>query len=263
MTADGRYSPRAIKGAPGSDGYVLTTVGGVPMWMPPPSPGGGTGISRDRRWNIPAGATSYDEFSGASLGGSYVRVDDTGGSGRLTWTQADDLLISTNTGGDTLNQFSALMIPLSAVGGALATGDAFVTCLILSSNGANYAFGGMLFADGVAFGAGKQVVATSHYGASSQDHFLRSYTNYTTIGTSVAQITGVRLGTPTFIRLVYLGGTTWRRDLSYDGQFWQIGGATLTLSITPTHVGFLNSSFGTATANQIGYEFIRRWAGIT
>lgn len=255
----------AARLAAGANGYVLTadsTVSGGLKWSAAPGVGS-AGISRDRRWNIAASETSYDEFSGASLSGAYVRVDDTGGSGRLTWAQGDDLLIATNTGGDTSNQFSALMIPLSSVGGSLNTGDAFITCLRLASNGVNYVFGGLLFADGVTFGAGKQVVATSHYGGTSQDHFLRSYTNYTTLGTSVSQLTGVQLGTSYFVRLVYLGGTTWRRDISYDGILWLKGTATLTLSITPTHVGFMDSSFGTATANQISYEFLRRVSGIT
>lgn len=261
----GTGADAAARLAAGANGYVLTadsTVSGGIKWSAAPGVGS-AGISRDRRWNVGAGETSYDEFSGASLSGAYVRVDDTGGSGRLTWTQSDDLLIATNTGGDTSNQFSALVIPLSSVGGSLNTGDAFVTCLRLASTGANYVFGGLLFADGVTFGAGKQVVATTHYGGTSQDHFLRSYTNYTTLGTSVSQQTGVQLGTTYFVRLVYLGGTTWRRDLSSDGVLWSKGSATLTLSITPTHVGVLSTSFGTATAGQVSYEFLRRVSGIT
>lgn len=38
MTSSGhRYHPRAIEGDDANDGYVLTTVGGKAMWMPPPT----------------------------------------------------------------------------------------------------------------------------------------------------------------------------------------------------------------------------------
>lgn len=36
------YHPRALQGDPANDGYVLRTVGGVPMWLPGAVPAGGT-----------------------------------------------------------------------------------------------------------------------------------------------------------------------------------------------------------------------------
>lgn len=38
MTTGGRYSPRAIKGDPNNDGYVMTTTDGVAGWAEPSSP---------------------------------------------------------------------------------------------------------------------------------------------------------------------------------------------------------------------------------
>lgn len=260
--ATGATGPAGATGATGPAGATGATGATGPAGATGSS-GTGTGISRDRRWNVAAAETSYDEFTGAGPAAAYVRVDDTGGAGRLTWAQVDDQLLSTNTSGDTAAQFSALMRPLSGVGGALAAGDAFITCLTISSTGANYAFGGLVFADGVAFGAGIQVVATSHYGGSSQQHILRSYTGYTTNVSNVDALAGVLIGRPFFIRLVYLGANVWRRDLSEDGILWRKGAATLTLAVTPTHVGVLNTSFGTATPNQVSYEFLRRVSGIT
>lgn len=263
-----RLRPHQIAGselaAPPDDGDVLTwdSTDDEARWAAPTG-GGGSGRSLDRRWNVGPAETSIDEFDDGSIGGSWVAVYDTGGSGRLTWTEAEDQLIATNTGGDTGNQFSALLLPLSGIGGSLATGDAFITCVSIGSNGANHAFSGLLFSDGTAFGSGNQLVATTHAGAASADHVLRTYTGFTTNSASASSISGVRIGTPWFLRLVYLGGTTFRRDVSEDGKSWRIGATMSVASFTPTHVGVLSSSFGTATAHQLRYEFLRRVAGIT
>lgn len=265
-----RLDPHQISGSelpsPPTSGDVLTynaTEDKAEWAAPPGGGGGGSGLSLDRRWNVGPGETSYDECDDDTIDPAYVAVYDTGGAGRLTWSEADSQIKATNTGGDTGNQFSALMRPLSGVGGALVDGDAFISCLTIGSVGSNYAFGGLVYADGTTFGAGAQLVATSHVGTSSADHFLRSFTNYTTLGTSVNGLGGVLLTVPIFVRLVYLGSNTWRRDLSSDGRTWRKGGANLTSSLTPTHVGFMSSTFGTGTAHEIQYEFLRRVSGIT
>lgn len=227
------------------------------------SGGGGSGRCLDRRWNVGPSETSYDEFIDGTLGGSYVRVDSSGGGARVTWTETDDVLKASNTGGDSAEHLNALMLPLTSAGGSMVAGDAFSTCLVVNSAGSNYAFSGLLLADGVTFGAGNQVVATSHYGSSSRQHYLRGYTNYNNAASNVDGISTMTLVEPWFIRLVYLGGTTWRRDLSGDGRNWYKGGATLTKTITPTHVGFMTTSWGSSTASEISYEFLRRESGVT
>ncbi len=262
-----RLRPHQIAGselasAP-ADGDVMTwyATDDEARWAAPA--GGGSGRSLDRRWNVGSTETSYHEFTSGGVPGSGVRVDSTGGAARVTWAVADDNLTATNTGGDTTAHLNALMFPLSGLGGSLSTGDAFITCLGIGAPQTDYSFGGLLFSDGTTHGAGNQVVATSHWGSSSRDHFLRSYTNFTTVGTSVAGAAMAPLFNLAFVRAVYLGGTTWRRDLSPDGRSWIKGSANLTKSLTATHVGFLSSSWGTSTVGVISYEFLRRVAGVT
>lgn len=227
---------------------------------------GGGSTNNDRRWSVGPGETSVDEFNDASISASFVPVNKTGTTANIAWTEAADVLsVATGLGTDTTGDFHALMLPLTSAGGSLVAGDAFETALIIGSTGTNYTFGGLCFANGATFGAGAQVAAVIHWGSTSQQDTLRSYTNYSsaTGGSVIDTFTSVALGGLRYTRLVYLGANVWRRDLSFDGVTWIKGPNTLTLAITPTHVGLLASSWGTSTKGSISYQFLRRVSGIT
>lgn len=228
------------------------------------APAGGATAIKDRLWTPAAGVTSIDEFNNNSISGSFTRVDASGGTGRVAWTEGGDVLSVGIAGGDASGELHAQMYPLSGVGGAPAAGDAFLTAFMIGNlTAANYAFGGLILADGTTYGAGKQVVATSHVGTTSRDHYLRTFTNYSTIASSVDQITnGASTGVTYFVRIVCTAANTWRRDISIDGVTWQIGTAAA-YTITPTHVGVIASSFGTSTKSMVRYEYLRRQSGVS
>lgn len=259
-----QINPLNSAGTTVADGdYILTVAGGKVTGLTL-APVGGV-VIKDRLWTPASGVTSIDEFNDNSLSGSFTRVDAAGGSGRATWTEGGDVLSVYNAGGDAVNELHAQMYPLSGVGGAPAVGDAFFTALMIGNPvGTNYSFGGILLADGTTYGAGKQVVATSHVGTTSRDHYLRTYTNYNTIASSVDQVaTAVSTGLTYYLRIVCTAANTWRRDYSYDGVTWFPGGATASYTLTPTHVGVLSSSFGTSTKSTVRYEFLRRQSGVS
>lgn len=266
---NGLFVPRGSVPTGGTTGQVLGKASDADFdlnWLTP-SGGGGGGVGKDRRWNVGSAETSIDEFNDDSLDAAWVRVDKTGTTGYVTWAEgADALTVDTAVAGnDTTGDFHAMMRPLSGAGGSLVTGDAFITTIRLTDPGQNYVFGGLCLADGVAFGSGSQVMATCHWGSSSQQDVIRSYTNYSsaTGGTVGNTFTSVALGVLRYIRLVYLGSNTWRRDYSSDGVGWILGSATLSFAVTPTYVGLLASSWGTSTKGVVTYEFLRRVSGIT
>jgi len=214
----------------------------------------------DRRWNVPVGWTSFDEFNNASLDAAWVRVDKSGGTARAVWTEAADVLSVFNNGEDAASELHAMMRPLSGVGGSLIAGDAFVTHLSLNGSNGAYVMGGLVLADGVTSGAGTQLITLSftNNGALSVD--TRVMTNYQVAGAQSTTV-GYPHG-PLYERLVFLGGTTWRTDISPDGVSW-VPGTTVSCAITPTHVGVHCSSWGSGIKGVSSYEFIRRVAGVT
>jgi hypothetical protein len=55
---------------------------------------------------------------------------------------------------------------------------------------------------------------------------------------------------------------TWRVDLSPNGDLWLLG-STVSKTITPTHVGFAASSWGSAVKGVTAFDCIRRVASVT
>jgi hypothetical protein len=207
---------------------------------------------RDRLYLPAANVLSIDEHNNDSIDPAWVRVDNpTAGITRVSWTEGADVISAKGEGGDASSELHALLRPLSGAGGSVAVGDAFLTCVTLYGPYAtNYTMGGIILSDGTAYAAGNQ----------SND--VRAFTLYNTQG-----VTGGALGTawsiPTYIRLVMTAANTWRGDFSCDGVSWILGSATVAKTITPTHVGYIYSSWGTAVKGIASYQVLRRAAGVS
>ena len=223
------------------------------------------GTNHDRRWNVGPTETTIDEFNDNTLAAAWIRVDGASApAGNVTWTEAGDVLSAYHSAADTGNATHALLRPLS---GALAAGDALVTCMtIFGPTATNYQVAGIIVADSTTFGTGKQLLAELYNesaGVTSITAALDQYANFLPgAGTLLPTRVGT-IGTPIFVRLTYLGSDIWRLDRSADGISWLTGTNVTYTGFIPTHAGFLLRDAGSGTKFIASYEFLRRVAGIT
>lgn len=252
-------------GTPPTNGQTLVFDLVSGLWKPGTiSGGGGGGTNKDRRWTVGSAETSVDEFNDSALDVAWVRVDGTGAVlANATWTEDGDALSVISNGADTAAVIHGMMRPLSGAGGALVAGDAFITCLTLMGAAlTNYTMGGLVLSDGVTFGAGAQIVSLSYTDTTAkQANDVRQSANWA-ISTSAGMVTSSP-GVPTFVRLVMMSANVWRCDISPDGVLWIKGTATLAYAMTPTHVGFHKTTWGSAVNGVTSYEFLRRVSGVT
>lgn len=225
--------------------------------------GGGSSTVKDPRWNVLAGQAAVDEFNDSSLAGAWTRVDGTGAaSGNVVYTEDGDVLSVKQEGGDTASCIHGLVRPLSGVGGALSVGDGFVAGVAIGGAFLNFAMFGLVLADGNTFGAGNQVAGFAFMSTGGLNHDCREFTgwnsNPTTVSSASAPFPFFK-----YQRIALIAANTWRHDWSPDGVSWVKGTATLSKTMTATQVGVLSSSWGTSTKTVIGYEFLRRVAGVT
>jgi len=235
-------------------------------------PGGGTPIvatrlhaleraSSDLRWLVPSGMTSVDEFDDDAIGGSWVQADGTGAaSGNVAWAELGDCLSVRLAGGDTAGRFHALVIPIDA----MSVGDGFVTCMTMMAPPAtDHAMGGLVLSDTATYGGGNQVLTLNH--TSSGGAGIQYNDCYGSSGFSVdsgGAGPNSHAGAPTWLRLALIAANTWRQDVSPNGVHW-LTGPTVSKTVTPTHVGLLATSYGSATKSVISYEFLRRVSGVS
>jgi len=219
----------------------------------------GGGGNRDLRWFVPSGSVSIDEFNDDTIDPAWVRLDGTGApAANATWAEKGDALSVYNAGGDTANRLHALVRPLSAFGGAVNPGDAFVTAVHMFCSTGTFFMGGIVLADGATADAGNQVVGLV-YNAGGFTVNAWAGTGWSFSGQTADMLTSSQ---QMFVRLVCLTATTWRADLSPDGVQWMLGTA-LTKTVAPTHVGLVSSTWGSSVKGIVKYEFLRRVSGVS
>ncbi|GAB3889552.1 hypothetical protein [Terrabacter terrigena] len=220
---------------------------------------------RDRKFLIPSSTTSVDEFDDDSLDAAWTRVDPASVASSISWSEGGDSLSCNQlAGGTPANQIHGLIRPLSGIGGALAVGDGFVTAVTHFGPTANFLMAGIVLTDSTAAGAGGQVAALSYGTGANGDQMTNNIWNGT--GWSLSGQAGdvmCRSGCPIFLRLSLIAANTWRHDISPNGVAWMTGPATLTKTLTPTHVGLVGSLWGTSTKGVMSYEFLRRVSGVS
>jgi hypothetical protein len=229
--------------------------------------GGGGSTVKDRRWAPGAAETVIDEFNDDSLAAAWVRVDGTGAAaGNVAWTEGGDTLSSRRIAANTSNKANGIVRP---IGTAPATGDAWVTCVTQHGQmSLNYMMAGLVISDGTTHGAGKQVWAellSQGGGAVAVSSYAFQSTNWDlSTGTGSTARLNPPIGAPKFLRLVYMGSSQWRADVSPNGIEWIPGASLVTQSsFTPSHVGFYSRDGGSGTLGIASYEFLRRVSGVT
>lgn len=228
------------------------------------SGGGGSSVPT-RRWNVGPGETSVAEWDGSDFSG-FTRVD-AASAGRVSWTEAAGGLSAKHngSGSDGTDVYHAAMIALSGFGGALAVGDGFVYNISVLG-AANSVLAGLMLADGVTVGSGKQL-ASLHYGTPpTYTHQPRALTGYNTLASGGAGGTGGNglLAAPIWVRISKQASNVWRVDTSPNDVDWITNtGATVTYAFTPTYVGVTTTDWNTSTQSIVDFGPIRRVTGVT
>jgi hypothetical protein len=156
------------------------------------------------------------------------------------------------------------MISLSS---AVAVGDAFLTRInVYRTPADSNLMAGVILADGVVSGSGKQIAAMP-YGWGGSWVNISAFTNYQN---NVDYNQG---GDPyleakmMWLRLVRLanngsGVPVWRIDLSPNGIHW-LTSYTLAYDVVPTHVGLFCSSWNSDRRSILTFDTLRKQTGIT
>ena len=109
----------------------------------------------------------------------------------------------------------------------------------------NYNRVGLLMADGTTFGSGSQVMWFHSFSQSLVA--ISPYTGYNTDigGATTKAMKYSTAGTGTFfIRLKYEGSNHWRGYISADGISWADLTGQITLTLSPTKIGFFVTTYG-------------------
>lgn len=244
------------------------------LWKPGTISGGGGGGSavNDRRWAIGPAEVVIDEFNDSLLNAAWVAATHTSypAGAKPSYVESADVLsvkygVASGVGGSTpdgaTGRHAGLVRPLSDIGGAMANGDAFVTAFTVHVRGANYRMSGLVLSTSGASGAGRQLYVrwwnnnVANALVSIRD--LTSWGGDTKVGADYSYMAGL-----IYLRIVRLSASTWRYDVSSDGVQWILGDSASNWAFEPTHVGFAESNWNTATPSVTSYEFLRRVAGI-
>ena len=200
--------------------------------------------------------TLGDEFSGATLDSSWVRVDRTGNAAPVTWTQSGGMLSVKSTATDTAAELHALMKPL---GGATFPLSVVTATRQAHAYATNYQMMGLILADGVTYGSGTQLkdlmyVDTTTAGLKPSP---RSHTGYSTDGTTYDNSNWNFFSPVVWRRWDWTAANTFTYSVSPDGISWIQLGGTISLTFTPTHAGMYISHWGQTRTSVGTFEFFR------
>lgn len=202
--------------------------------------------------------TLDDEFNDDTLDGSWTRVDRAGNSAGLIYTEGSDVLsLLHDSGTDLGGEMHGLVKSLGGASFPLTLETAFRT---IGPYATNYHMTGLVFADGTTYGAGKQMLTMPFIfsGAAGYQWSVRPYTNWLTETTNFDDHAVGIYNSPFFMRLKWSAANTFEAWYSCDGVSWiKRPNTTMSYTITPTHVGFVHSHWGTTKRTITSWEYFR------
>lgn len=232
-------APAAANGvvAGGAAGEVYAKIDGTDYnceWIPAPS-GGGV----PERWYIAGSADEGydDEFDDASIDGDWIAVDVAGKAN--SWYEPTGLkgLSMSSPSGKGAMDLSGLLRPLDD----FAAPCYIETAVKIQGYTTNYPGAGLIFADGVTWGAGVQVDVT--YVGNSNIINLARHANYDTRA-AYADIKGHAYAKQDriYMRLYWSAANTFSTYISPDGVVWFLLHSAVAHTVTPTHFGLAVTS---------------------
>jgi hypothetical protein len=214
-------------------------------------------FSKDPRYSLNSDSgTLSDEFSTVSLDGNWTRVDRSGNSAGVTWTQSGDMLSVKSTATDNAGEMHALVKPL---GGASFPLTFTTASRHMHRYATNYQMLGIVLADGVTYGSGTQLADIMYVDTSAAGlrPSPRSFTGFNTNVNTYDTNSWSYHGGLVWHRWNWTAANTFTYETSPDGVSWIQLGGTISLTITPTHAGVWISHWGTAQSSIGSFEFFR------
>lgn len=202
-------------------------------------------FDKDVRIAGPLGAFD-DEFDDDVLDAAWIRVDRSGNSAGLVYTEKNGLLSLKHEGTDNSGEFHGLMKPMTGLSAPVT----IETCIRVAGHYAiNNLMNGLGFASGAVYGSTN--LLTNHgYSNSSNgsglflaNYFVTNWNSAVGLGTDYgqAQFPGV-LGI--HFRLQWSAANTWNAWWSSDGVSWIQVLTNKAQTMTPTHFGLVHSHYG-------------------
>jgi hypothetical protein len=190
-----------------------------------------------------------DEFDDANFTG-WTAV--TPGTNDPTISEANDNVTLALPGGGASASLRAFM-----KADTISVGDIIEMCFRGIGRAATFNQCGLLFADGNTYGAGSQFSFAFSPGETSfvKHHF----TNYNSVASGVGYAYyGGSAFSDVFMRLKYESANNFSGWISADGNLWVNLTGTINRTLTPTHLGFHASSWGSATPYVWSIRYFRK-----
>jgi hypothetical protein len=239
------YDTAATRLGVGTNGQVLTADSTQSLGVKWASAPGSSGVPE--RWYAPGSADEGydDEFDDGGIAG-WTAVDVAGKAN--VWYEPTGLkgLSGDFPSGKTVNDISGQLKSL----GAMAAPCYIETAVKIVSPyySANYPSVGLVFADGVTVGAGKQVYGSYTMGSWSATKRntigWAQYTGYDTRGDggSELELYPSIITDRMYLRLAWTAANKFRVYFSIDGVCWYDASGELSFTITPTYFGIIQTA---------------------
>lgn len=200
--------------------------------------GGGGGGGLDPQTSVYPAFTvgaNDDEFSDGSFSG-WTAVND--GANVPTVTETNNVCSISVPGGHAAADLAAYMKTVTP-----AANDYIEFGFRGVGRAQNYNIIGLIMANGNTYGAGTQVFW--HFSPQENMCWLVRSTNYSAVAASASYgIQTAALCGDMFMRLRYEGSNNWSGWVSPDGVSWMNITGTVAHTMSPTHIGFLVTSWG-------------------
>lgn len=227
--------------------------------MPRPVPTTAGGIVLPQRLYNPLGTEVYkDEFDDASIDGGWTRVDVTGNSSHVTWTESNGMMsfyhnLTTETG----PRGHYLLRDISSLGGPPLTIEVRARGMMIRN--VSYLMLGLALSDSTTYDSGTQIVWMPYVASGTGVSMNTSIRRFT--GFNVAQeswTVGVHMTpyAPTYVRLIWSSANNFSAEWSSDGINWLTSG-TKNWTCSPTYAGFFVSNWSNARIVTAAWDYFR------
>lgn len=201
-----------------------------------------------------SGAVAADEFDDATIGPDWVQIAPASGS--VTWDEGNHKLTAVVNQVPT-NQAAAIVMPLTALGGAWSGTSVFEACVDAWSGSSDsrivfqLADGATANSASVGYHLNRPFTIHHIVKGTLDEPYATAYTSLTTPPLTPVRVRLVATSSGTKVKvLISQNGVTWIDGIDIDA------GSEYTLGFTPTHVGF------TVIGTHCGFDadYVRRIA---